>query len=167
VAGTPGSGKTTIARTIASRLGIPHYELDALHHGPAWTKRPSFEADVRAFSATDEWVTEDQYHRFIDDLLWARADTVVWLDLGRPVVMVRLVRRTVTRAVSRSELWNGNRETWRNWFSAGHPLPWTWVNFHARRRDIDDRVARHPHIKVVRLTTTREVKHWVQAELDQ
>jgi adenylate kinase family enzyme len=42
VAGTSGSGKTTLATRIAGTLTVPHVEIDALFHGPAWTPRPSF-----------------------------------------------------------------------------------------------------------------------------
>lgn len=34
VKGSSGSGKSTVADELARRLGVPHIELDALHHGP-------------------------------------------------------------------------------------------------------------------------------------
>src|SRR2546423_14642225 len=67
VAGSSGSGKTTMARALGRLYGLRHYELDALHHGPGWVKRPEFEADVERFSSGDLWVAEDQYHRFIGE----------------------------------------------------------------------------------------------------
>jgi adenylate kinase family enzyme len=60
VAGTSGSGKTTLAARIAAVLKVQHVEIDALFHGPGWTPRPSFEADVHRFSAGPTWVTEWQ-----------------------------------------------------------------------------------------------------------
>src|SRR5215211_6534429 len=86
VAGTSGSGKTTLAGIVAGTLALPRIELDALHHGPGWTIRPAFEADVERFSSGPAWVTEFQYAA-VRDLLLERADLLVWLDLPRPVVM--------------------------------------------------------------------------------
>lgn len=51
VIGTSGAGKTTLAGRISARLGIDHIEIDALYHGPGWTPRPEFLADVRALAA--------------------------------------------------------------------------------------------------------------------
>ena len=61
VAGSSGAGKTTLAAALGARWGIPHHELDALHHGPDWVPRPQFAADVAAFAASAEWVAEWQY----------------------------------------------------------------------------------------------------------
>ena len=41
VVGTSGSGKTTFARALASRIGVPHVEFDAYRHGPNWTETPN------------------------------------------------------------------------------------------------------------------------------
>ncbi|MBW0093083.1 hypothetical protein I4I73_28180 [Pseudonocardia sp. KRD-184] len=35
VTGSTGSGKTTLARSVADVPGVPHHELDALFHGRA------------------------------------------------------------------------------------------------------------------------------------
>ena len=56
VAGISGAGKTTMARHLSELLGVPRHELDALHHGAGWQKRPEFEADVARFASTDAWV---------------------------------------------------------------------------------------------------------------
>ena len=84
VVGTSGSGKTTFARELAGRLGLPHVELDALHHGPNW-----YEPSAHEFRATiedelfslDGWVCCGAYHHKLGELVPSRADTLVWLDL--------------------------------------------------------------------------------------
>ena len=96
VTGASGAGKTTLARALSVRLGLPHTELDALFHGPGWRPRPEFLEEVRRLAAAPTWVTEWQYGP-ARPLLLARADLVVWLDLPRRVVMTRVVRRTLRR----------------------------------------------------------------------
>jgi adenylate kinase family enzyme len=161
VAGISGAGKTTLARKLSARWGLPRHELDALHHGPEWTPRPEFETDVRSFAGEDRWVTEDQYHSVLGDLLWERADTVVWLDLPLPTIMWRCVRRSVWRALTRAELWNGNRETVRDWFQPSHPIRWAWSHARPRRLDTAARAARFPDVTVVRLRTARQARRWL------
>ena len=40
VVGCSGSGKTTVAIDLATRLGVPHIELDALYHQRNWHPTP-------------------------------------------------------------------------------------------------------------------------------
>lgn len=156
VAGTSGSGKTA----LAGRLGLPRHELDALHHGPGWAPRPTFVEEVAAFAATDRWTCEDQYSRIFGELLWERADAVVWLDLPRRQVMRQVIGRSVHRAVTRTELWNGNREDWRAWLDLDHPIRWSWTHHAAHRAAVAERIARHPHLVVVRLRSAREARRF-------
>lgn len=160
IAGISGAGKTTMARVLEARLGLPRYELDALHHGPGWVKRPEFEADVARFAAEARWVTEDQYYGPLGDLLWRRADTLVWLDLPRRDVMRQVIRRSVVRAATRRELWNGNRESVRGWLDPGHPMRWAWSQHYRKRFTVAERIEEHPHLTVVQLASTEDVRRW-------
>ncbi len=119
VVGTAGAGKTTLAQQISERLGITHIELDGIHHLPGWTPmgENAFRAAVAERLADESWVADGNYHTKLGGLVWQRADTVVWLDLPRPVVMAQLVRRTTIRVLTGRELRNGNREHWRDMLS--------------------------------------------------
>src|SRR5919205_2933822 len=99
VVGTSGSGKTTVARELARRLGVPHVELDALYHGPGWSETPAEEFRRRVAAATDGggWVVDGNYDSKLGDLVLARADTVVWLDLPLRISLARVTLRTVGR----------------------------------------------------------------------
>jgi adenylate kinase family enzyme len=125
VVGTSGSGKTTLARQISQRLAIPHVELDALHHEPDWQEAPTdvFRKRVEQSLSSDSWVVDGNYSK-VRDIVWSRADTVVWLDYSLPVIMTRLLRRTLRRVVAQEELWSGNRETWQQTFSRDSILLW-------------------------------------------
>lgn len=167
VGGISGAGKTTMALRIAARHDLPHVELDALFHGPGWTERPTFAADVADVAARDRWVLDSDGYSAVRDVLWARADTLVWLDLPRWQVMGRVVRRSVVRGVLRTELWNGNREGLGAWRDSGHPVRWAWSQHGARRTLIAERVAdpRWSHLRVVRLRSAAEVRRWWRASL--
>jgi adenylate kinase family enzyme len=115
VVGNSGSGKSTLARELAAALGVPHLELDGVFHQPGWTplQADEFRQAVSAAVATDGWVIDGDYNA-VRPLIWARADTVRWLDLPRRTVMRQVVWRTLRRGATREELWNGNRESLRN-----------------------------------------------------
>jgi hypothetical protein len=111
--------------------------------------------------ASPAWVIDGSYRGKLGDLVVARADTVIWLDLPRRVWLPRLLWRTARRAVLREELWNGNRETLRDVLWAPEALiPFAWRSFADRRRRYPVELARYP---VIRLRSTREVRRFLIA----
>ena len=118
VKGTSGSGKTTFGRELARRLGVPFVELDALHHGPDWAEptNDDFRARVREAidAAPNGWVIDGNYEAKLGETVLGEADTIVWLDLPLRLKLGRVWRRTSDRIRNDVELWNGNKETWRN-----------------------------------------------------
>jgi adenylate kinase family enzyme len=115
VVGASGSGKSTFARRLAAHLGVGHVELDALYWGPGWTPRPheDFVSDVEAAVAGDAWVIDGNYS-VLQPAIWARADTVVWIDPPTPLVLAQVYRRTLRFAIDQTELWPGTglRQPW-------------------------------------------------------
>ena len=162
VAGTSGAGKSTFARRIAAASALPFQEIDALFHGADWTPRPSFVADVDAFTAQPGWVTEWQYDT-VRELLADRAQLIVFLDYSRFRVMRQVVIRTVRRRVRREELWNGNVEgPLHTVFSdPEHIIRWAWSTHGTRGELVADAVRRRPHLEVVRLRHPREADAWL------
>ncbi|MDL2344964.1 AAA family ATPase [Deinococcus sp. MIMF12] len=162
VIGTTGSGKTTLARALAARLGVPHGEQDAWNHLPGWQEAPreQFRARVAAFTAGDAWVMDGNYSK-ARDIGWARADTLVWLDYPGQVVFGRLLTRTLRRIAWRQELWNGNRERLHVQFTGGGILAWFFRTHWKRRRETPGHLAAFPHLRVVRLRTPGEAARWL------
>jgi adenylate kinase family enzyme len=159
VVGTSGSGKTTLARRLALALGVPMVEIDAINWQPGWR---GLNADdpaelvrrVEAATAGPTWVSDGNYAS-VRALLWSRATHLVWLDYPRRVVMWRVILRSVRRAIDRTELWpgTGNRENWRHWLRASHPIRWAWSTWRRRRKETEARLEdpRYAHLTVLRL----------------
>lgn len=162
IAGTSGTGKTTLARSIGERLDLPATEIDALFHGPGWQPRPTFEEDVETVLARPGWVIEWQY-RVVRDRIADHADTLVWLDLPIRVTMWRVVRRTVVRRLRRTELWNGNTEPplWTFFTDHDHIVRWAWMHRHTLHERVPALAQAHPDLHVIRLRTQREVDTWL------
>jgi adenylate kinase family enzyme len=167
--GQSASGKTTTARLLASRLGAPHVELDALFHGPGWTPSTTFLADVRAATDGETWVVDGNYSPFLGTLLWERADTVVWLDVPRATTLRRAMTRTARRVLLRTHLWNGNRERLRTVLRATHPIRWTWRTFHRNRAKYEAMWAepRFDHLTKFRLQSAAAVRSWQREHCGQ
>lgn len=98
VLGRTGSGKTTLARSLAATLDYPHVELDSLYFGPGFSTAPLDVLRQRTTQAVagDRWIT-DGNKSAVRDIVWPRADTVIWLDYPLAVSLWRLGKRAVWR----------------------------------------------------------------------
>lgn len=139
VVGTSGSGKSTFARALAERISAPHIELDAINWQAGWRDLNThdvaeFRRRVAAAVASDRWVSDGNYSK-VRDLVLARATHLVWLDYPKPLTTWRVLRRSLSRALSKKELWpgTGNREEFRRWLDREHPIRWAWDTYHERR----------------------------------
>ncbi len=167
VAGITGSGKTTFAQQLAERCELPFHEMDALYHGPGWEPIPTFVDDVAALAAHDRWVIDSHGYADVRDLLWSRADTVVWLAYTRRVAAVRVTRRSFHRAWTGAPMFNGNTETFRDWLDPEHPVQWVWSQYTSRRDDMARRFADpgYAGLTKVRLTGPFAGRRWLDVVL--
>ena len=167
VIGASCTGKTTLSRELGLLLGVPHVELDALHHDPGWQEAPAdvlqARVDAALAAAPDGWVTDGSYHAKLGTSVVARADTVVFLDLPHRVALRRVLWRTLSRAIKREELWNGNRETFRNAFSRDSIVWWVIRQHGSYRTKWEPRLEPLTQVDVVRLRSPREVRAWLQS----
>ena len=167
VVGTTGSGKTTLARHLARRLKVTHVELDALHWDPNWTSTPTpiFRDRTAAALGGAAWTVDGNYSK-VRDIIWARADTVIWLDYSLPLILWRLSRRTLWRLITRVELWNGNRERFREqFFSRDSLFLWVLSTYRRRRQEYPPLFARpeYAHLMVVHLRSPRSSRRLLVA----
>lgn len=171
-AGLGGSGKSTLAREVAERLNLPLTVLDDLYYGPGLSLREDFVDAIDAVTGGSRWVIDSQgaplsspappIHR---ELMWDRADTVIWLDYPKRVVLARGFNRHLQRVLTRQRLWHGYVETFRDWFDPGHPLRRAWSGHAVRRLQLTERTTdpRWQPLTVVRLRHPRDAAAFLAA----
>ena len=99
VIGCGGAGKSTLARALGARLGIPVTHLDAEFWQPGWVMTPRDEQTTRQrrLVARPAWVIDGNYGGTIEIRLSA-ADTIIYLDFPRRLCLWRVVRRRLQYA---------------------------------------------------------------------
>src|SRR5436305_13510387 len=86
VVGTSGSGKTYVAEQLASVLGLTYVCNDAIIWRPGWQETPDDDvyAEMDAATRVDGWTFDGNLGpKTNEQLVLARCDTIVWLDLPR------------------------------------------------------------------------------------
>jgi len=164
IVGTTGQGKSTLARQLAVKLGMKYVELDAINWQPNWTPISPSEFQDRVADAVREerWVIEGGYSP-VRPLIWARADTVIWLDYPLPFVFWRLLLRTIRRSARKEILWNGNKESIARTFCADSILIWLFRSYWRRKRQFPELLAlpEYEHLNVLRFQSPKETSDWL------
>jgi adenylate kinase family enzyme len=148
-------------------------ELDSIYHQPGWTPLDDqeFRGRVSSLTEADRWVVDGNYS-VVADIVWSRADTVVWFDLPYVAVMSRTIRRTVRRTVTREELWNGNKEPFSNlWSLKPEKSIITWAatrhRVYRRRYAEAERDPRWAALRFVRLRSQAEADAFLAGVVSQ
>lgn len=161
--GVTGVGKTTAARNLARIIGAEAIDLDEIHWAPAhiapWTDRPTAESYPlveRAVSA-DTFVVSGNYSKF-RPAIDPRLDAAIFLDYPAPFALYRLLRRTLTRIITRERACNGNVESVRNLFSRDSIVVWWFRTFWKRRATMADRIADPLDVPILRMTSHADLE---------
>ena len=101
----------------------------------------------------------------VRDLIWTRADTLIWLDYPFPLVFWRLLRRTIRRVVTQEDLWgSGNRESWRvQFFSRDSLFLWALKTHWLYQRSITEALQQpeHAHLHVLHFSAPWQTERWL------
>lgn len=152
VVGSGGAGKSTFARSLGERLGLPVIHLDRHYWKPAWVETPTAEwvALQQELYAADAWIADGNYGGTID-LRLERVDAVIILALPRALCLRRVLRRT-WRDYGRDIQAPGCRERIGPRFYL-----WIWRFPRQSRPRLDTAIARYPHVQVIELRSPAEV----------
>jgi hypothetical protein len=159
VLGCSGSGKSTLAPLLAARFALPFLPTDPVYWTADWKPVPP--AEVRAWAdaatAAGAWVLDGNFDAE-RDLVWARADLAVWLDLSLMTTLWRVSRRNLGWWIGRATVWGGARMTLTKALTGiRHTL-----RSHAQKHTTyPAALAEFPNLQLVRLTSPVAVHRWL------
>lgn len=160
--GVTGSGKTSLARRVGEKTGLPWHSVDDLTWEPGWLGVPPEEQRRRiaTICAADQWILDSGYSSWLDVVL-ARVELIVALDYSRWRPLARLTRRTLVRAIGRRTVCNGNTETFRQMLSRDSILAWHFRSFARKRARMRAWASDSTGPAVVRLTSPAATRRWL------
>ncbi|WP_217637696.1 hypothetical protein [Actinopolyspora saharensis] len=158
VVGSGGAGKTTFARELGRRTGLPVISLDTYYWHPGWRRpdRQRWRQQQERVLAGDRWIADGNYWSTLDIRL-SRADTVIFLDRPRWVCLLRVLGR--------------------HWRHHGHAVQaagcperfsWSFLRYlwsfpREHRPRLLAEIERHSPTRVVRLRSDRHVAGFLAA----
>jgi adenylate kinase family enzyme len=168
VVGVTSSGKSTLAETLAKRFNLKYIELDALHWEPKWQGAPLeiFRARVEEATRAKNWVVAGNYHS-VRDLIWHKAEAVIWLDYPLLTILWQLTRRNFKRWWTQELLWGTNREPfWVHFkiWSNESLYHWLFKTYWRRKREYPLLFSQpeHQHLIVIHFRHPGETKEWLE-----
>ena len=168
VVGVTSSGKSTLAETLARHFDLNYIELDALHWEPNWQAAPLevFRTRVEKATEAERWIVAGNYH-VVRDLIWHKAEAVLWLDYPLWTVLWQLTRRTFKRWWTQELLWGTNREPllahFKLW-STESLYHWLFKTYWRRKREIPLLLSQpeHKHLALMRFSHPGETQEWLK-----
>jgi adenylate kinase family enzyme len=169
VIGTTSSGKSTTARLLAEKLKLDFIELDALHWEPNWVETPDeiFHQRVDYATSTERWVVAGNYS-VVRDLIWPRAEAVIWLDYPLMTIFKQLTHRTFRRWWTQEPLWGTNTENiWTHFklWSEDSLYHWLFKTYWRRKREYPLLFAEpaNAHLVLIHLKSPHEANIWLSS----
>ena len=130
IIGCGGAGKSTLARALGEKTGLPVVHLDKLFWKPGWVEKSPEEFDElhRQALAGEQWILDGNFNRTMTQRI-ARCDTVIYLDFSRFSCVWGVMKRILTTyGTVRPDMGEGCPERFDLDF-----LKWVW-NFNKNKR---------------------------------
>ena len=131
IIGCGGAGKSTLARKMGEKTGIPVIHLDQLWWKPGWVEsdREEFERILQQELEKTRWIMDGNFDRTIPHRA-SYCDTVIYLDFSRVACLLGVLKRVLTNyGKVRADMPEGCPEKWDLDF-----LKWIW-NYNKNKRE--------------------------------
>ena len=131
IIGCGGAGKSTLARQLGEKLGLPVVHLDKLFWHPGWVESTKDEIDAKIMAELQKprWIMDGNYNRTLPKRI-GYCDTVIYLDFSRMACIFGVLKRVITTyGTVRPDMGEGCPERFDLDF-----LKWVW-NFNKEKRE--------------------------------
>jgi adenylate kinase family enzyme len=159
IIGCGGAGKSTLARQLGEKSGLPVVHLDKIYWKPGWVKMPvdAFNDLLDKEIEKEYWIMDGNFNRTLPKRL-ERCDTVIYLDFSRMTCLMGVVKRILTTyGTVRPDMGAGCPERVDLEF-----LKWVW-NFNKNKREEYYRLLKETtHAQVLIFKNRRAVKKFLK-----
>lgn len=95
IIGSPGTGKSTFARKLAAKTGLPLIHIDFYYHDPSkdyYHDKPAWRALITKMATEDQWILDGNYGKTMSQRM-QRADTIFYFDMPRRTALWGVIKR--------------------------------------------------------------------------
>ena len=160
IIGCGGAGKSTLARQLGEKTGLPVVHLDQLFWHPGWVASSKAEIDEKIFAemAKPQWIMDGNYNRTLPERV-KYCDTIIYLDFSRMACLMGVMKRVITTyGTVRPDMGEGCPERLDLDF-----LKWVW-NFNAKKRESNYKLLNESaHVQTIVLKNRRMVKRFLKS----
>lgn len=159
IIGCGGAGKSTLARQLGEKLGLPVVHLDKLFWKPGWVEMPGDEFDelLRQEMAKEKWIMDGNFNRTLPERI-KHCDTIIYLDFSRLACLMGVLKRIVTTyGTVRPDMGEGCPERIDLEF-----LKWVW-NYNQNKREKNYRLLNEAEgVQTIVLKNRRMVRRFLK-----
>lgn len=97
IIGCGGAGKSTLARQLGEKLGLPVVHLDKLFWKPGWVEesKEDFDRKLSLELEKSRWIIDGNFNRTMPQRL-QKCDAVIYLDFSRMTCLLGVLKRVIT-----------------------------------------------------------------------
>ena len=158
VIGSNGAGKSTFARCLAEKTGLPLIHLDQIHWRGHWERRSAeeFEAIVFSEARKSGWIIDGNNISSLYQRL-PLADTVFWFEFSPIICFFNILKRGCRYyGKVRPDMPDQCAENLSFKF-----FRYAWNFNHANRQRITSLLSENPHLVVIRFTNRRQANKYL------
>lgn len=102
IIGSVGSGKTTLAKRLSKKLGIPYYEIDSIVYNDLKKEKRLMQEQnniINNINKNSSWIIEGTLRKNLDYLL-DLTDKIIYLNTNYNVRKVRIIKRYIKQKLN-------------------------------------------------------------------